>query len=151
MLNATHLAPAQPLKSTEWEHDPAVICHKKLQSFRTLFLGLLLFIPHLIFSDLWPRGVLLILWQERLLPLEGQRSHLLDTATHLFDDTGPQSLHLINEETALSRGSIYRLLCLHPDTHTENDQCQNISRHNEGNERKVLPIADSSFSKGKTG
>lgn len=49
-------------------HHPAVI--EKLHGYCTLFFGQLLFVPHLVFSDLWPCGVLLILWQERLLPLK---------------------------------------------------------------------------------
>ena len=54
-----------------------LLCHRELERFSTLFLGQLLFVPNLVFSDLRPCGVLLILRQERLLPLQQQRSHSL--------------------------------------------------------------------------
>ena len=103
----------------------------KVHCYFTLFLGQLLFVPHLIFSDLWPRGVLLVLWQKRLVPLRGHTHYHSVVLTDLTKDLSKSNIYSSLQTKWTIPGS-KQTLC------------------NEGNEGKVLPAADSSFSRGKT-
>ena len=99
----------------------------------TLLLGQLLFVSNLVLGHLRPRGVFLILWQERLLPLEEQKLWSLDRN---------------QSSSAWSKGSL-------PATKAAailtTEICTRLSISAEEYEREVLPVEDSSFSKGKTG
>lgn len=109
---------------------------KEPPGFLTLFLGHLLFVPHLILGDLWPRGVLLILWQESLLPLRGWRSHILHVTTQLLRGRRVLGVQMVSVKGASTFLPVILTVTVIVFVIVKSG--------------KFLPVADSSFSKGKT-